>query len=95
MSVAHDHPSLAGHFPGNPVVPAVVILSTLFEAFARQQGGGVALEAFPRVKFLRPLRAGRGFEVRYQCSGEKVNFYGTQAGEPLLSGSMRVTPRDG
>ena len=31
--IAADHPSLAGHFPGNPIVPGVVILEEVVRAF--------------------------------------------------------------
>jgi 3-hydroxymyristoyl/3-hydroxydecanoyl-(acyl carrier protein) dehydratase len=53
--VANDHPALAGHFPGNPVVPGVVLLS-LAEAAARELvGASVRLARLPVVKFMRPL----------------------------------------
>jgi 3-hydroxymyristoyl/3-hydroxydecanoyl-(acyl carrier protein) dehydratase len=52
--IAADHPCLAGHFPGRPVVPAVLLLELVAEAL-QAQIGGIALRNLPSVKFLRPL----------------------------------------
>ena len=32
FSIAPDHPALEGHFPGQPIVPAVVILDAVLAA---------------------------------------------------------------
>lgn len=32
--VAHDHPALDGHFPGRPILPAVVVLGEVLAALA-------------------------------------------------------------
>jgi 3-hydroxymyristoyl/3-hydroxydecanoyl-(acyl carrier protein) dehydratase len=52
--IPDTHPTLAGHFPGNPVVPGVVILQQL-ETAVREFQGEVVITGFPRVKFSRLL----------------------------------------
>lgn len=66
--IAADHPSLAGHFPGNPIVPGVVILEEVMQAFETWQPGSRVIGA-PMVKFLAPLRPGQPFTSRFAESG--------------------------
>lgn len=75
--VADDDPCLDGHFPGEPIVPAVVILDAVI-AFASEHNGSEVV-AIERCKFLRPLRPGQlcSIEIgeaengmlRFECSG--------------------------
>jgi len=36
FSIPHNHPALSGHFPGNPVVPGVLILEAVLVAASQQ-----------------------------------------------------------
>ena len=38
MNVAPDHPAFAGHFPGRPVLPAVVLLSEILAEIEARTG---------------------------------------------------------
>lgn len=49
-----SHPALPGHFPGQPIVPGVVLLDRLADTVQREWG--MRLGTLPQVKFLRPLR---------------------------------------
>lgn len=51
FTVSADHPSLAGHFPGNPIVPGVVILDRALQAAGLQDVGELR-----QVKFHSPLK---------------------------------------
>lgn len=64
--IAPNHPCLAGHFPGNPVVPAVVLLEFAARALDEALGRRVRLVAVPAVKFLSPLLPGQPFTVELQ-----------------------------
>ncbi|MGY0557662.1 hypothetical protein [Lysobacter sp. A421] len=59
-----DHPSLPGHFPGNALVPGVVLLDRVLDAVELMQPGlelgGLRL---PQVKFLQPLLPGQPARV--------------------------------
>ena len=72
LVVPNNHPAIAGHFPGNPIVPGVVILSHVTNAI-RQQLPDIVLGALLSMRFHAPLRPGRPFNVRTDLRGEKQN----------------------
>ena len=61
--IHHDHPSLPGHFPGQPVVPGVVVLDRVQAAIETRVGEALGPCRFPQVKFVRPLLPGEEAEV--------------------------------
>ena len=63
--VSADHPMLAGHFPGHPIVPGAWLLAWVVAAATRRlaaEGESRSIAAVKRVKFLRPLAPDQAFE---------------------------------
>ena len=65
-TVPVDHPALAGHFPGTPVLPGVILLDTALHAIAAATGTVLDICEITSVKFLSP--AGPGDELVIQHS---------------------------
>ena len=57
LCIPVTHPSLPGHFLGQPVVPGVVILDAVQRAIEAASGELPALK-LPQVKFMQPLLPG-------------------------------------
>lgn len=87
ITIAQDHPAFAGHFPGQPVVPAVVLLAEALAAIELATGRAPHEWTVSGAKFLQPVgpgarltltheeaRGGRRFEI---CSGETIVASGT------------------
>lgn len=66
--IPHGHPALSGHFPGNPVVPGVVLLEHVVSLLEANFGLQPALH-LPQVKFLQPLLPGQDAAVELITRG--------------------------
>jgi 3-hydroxyacyl-[acyl-carrier-protein] dehydratase len=87
FTVDPTHPALAGHFPGDPIVPAVVLMRFVAQTLER---GGRTLSAVERMKFLRPVRPGEVIDVTVTSSpGERGGVEIAIDGMLVASGAWR------
>ncbi len=87
--IAPDHPALAGHFPGNPVIPGAVLLDELVEAVSGQLGWARGPLTVVAAKFLRPVRPGERLHLRLTPAGSEVIRFDCQVdGQSAISGRL-------
>ena len=58
ITIDANHPSLPGHFPGNPVVPGVVLLNYVFASLCAN-ASDISIAGIRRIKFLRQVLPGQ------------------------------------
>ncbi|MDO5609774.1 MAG: hypothetical protein Q4G62_03165 [Pseudomonadota bacterium] len=88
FTVAADHPSLPGHFPGQPVVPGVLLLDAVQSALAAQVGEIAAL-SLPQVKFLQPLLPDQAADIELtEAAPGRWRFRILRGDELIASGEM-------
>jgi 3-hydroxyacyl-[acyl-carrier-protein] dehydratase len=88
LCIPADHPSLAGHFPGNPVVPGVVLLDHVLAVAADWLGGLPAALALPQVKFLQPLLPEQPALIELQRDGQRLRFRVLRDATLIASGEI-------
>lgn len=72
LAIASDHPAYAGHFPGRPVLPGVVLLDhamLTIEAASGQQLAGLQL-----AKFHSPVSPGQQLWLEFRLDAAAVAF---------------------
>lgn len=69
ISIPHDHPSIAGHFPGHPVVPGVVLLDEVLNVVRAVSGGVRSVTGLPHVKLSSPVRPGEVVTIHIEMDG--------------------------
>ncbi len=77
VTVPADHPAFAGHFPGRPLLPGVVLLSLVLQALAQRPALQQRLGAQPRIdsaKFLAPVGPGTTLRLALREQGAGVAF---------------------
>ena len=85
-TVPATHPCLAGHFPGRPIVPAVVILESVMEAVRDLGRPPCKLRSLDSVKFLQPLLPGVAFDIVLQQNDCQLSFRCERDGQLLAQG---------
>lgn len=89
-----DFPGFAGHFPGYPVLPAVLQVLAAQVLVEELRGRPLRLAKLERAKFLRPVRPGE--PLRVDCRLRKGNWEARLEvqGEPAASFSMTLVEED-
>jgi 3-hydroxyacyl-[acyl-carrier-protein] dehydratase len=92
FAVAPDHPSLEGHFPGDPIVPGVVILDEVAGLLAHMRPE-CRIVAVTQVKFLSILRPDEICEIRFSPGKADSLKFECHAGERLIAtGALIMDP---
>ena len=89
LPVAADHPAYPGHFPGNPILPGVVILAEVLAAVAASGGRPASGWTLANAKFLSPATPGTALTLSHEESAGNVRF-AVRAGTRTIATGMLV-----
>ncbi|HSI28005.1 MAG TPA: hypothetical protein VK953_01910 [Methylophilus sp.] len=75
LNIPSDHPAFAGHFPGTPIVPGVVLLDEVLQVLGSDLRLTVTDWQISSVKFLSPLTPGESAIMVYeQMANGSIKF---------------------
>ncbi len=77
LEVPADHPAFAGHFPGRPLLPGVLLLAEALEAVHADPALAAVVGPTPQlsqVKFLAPVRPGARLTIDLELGARGVGF---------------------
>lgn len=90
FTVPADHPALPGHFPGQPIVPAVVILDELAAHLATMMPQA-HISRLISAKFMSPLLPGQVCQVIFTPrASDQLKFACSCEGRDVASGLLEI-----
>lgn len=87
-----QHPAFAGHFPGHPIVPGVVLLDLVHQAI--EQELGLAVTGLASAKFLLPLAPGDQPRLQSRRQGLAVHFTLSLGERKVAEGRFELAAED-
>ncbi|HZZ92063.1 MAG TPA: hypothetical protein VFE23_05835 [Usitatibacter sp.] len=89
FDVPPDHPSFEGHFPGEPVLPGVVLLAEALASIEAATGVGASGWTLESGKFHGAVTPGSTVEIRHEPHGNGGRrFEVREAGRLVASGVL-------
>lgn len=87
LLVPTQHPAFSGHFPGDPLLPGVVLLDEMLrsvEGLGRNGYWSIAT-----AKFLHPVRPGETLTLEHEpLTNGAIRFTIRGAGQPVATGTL-------
>jgi len=90
FAVPADHPSLPGHFPGNPIVPGVWLLDQVLRTAESWLGRAIHIRGVPQVKFVQPLRPEESARISLTLNAETLKFTVQKDSSLIAQGLMQL-----
>jgi len=89
--VPHTHPALPHHFPGDPIVPGVWLLSLVEDAARERFGAALRLRGVPDARFRRILRPGEAYRIELtRVARDRLEFVVESARARIADGTLIV-----
>ena len=87
LSIPADHPAFAGHFPGRPIVPAVVLLAEALAAIEGESSGVRGPLTLTNAKFLLPVGPDTPLTLSHRATANGWQFE-IRSGEQLVASGL-------
>jgi 3-hydroxyacyl-[acyl-carrier-protein] dehydratase len=98
FALAADHAIFAGHFPGRPIVPGVMLLEWAQAEIGRALGRTPHELRVREVKFFAPLEPGQLAQLRFDpppADATRCAFDVRRDAAVVARGMLEWNPRDG
>lgn len=92
FSIAPAHPAMAGHFPGSPIVPGVLLLDTVLTCAEVWLGHPVQPTGLPTVKFLTSLLPDEEAVVALRLTTANLTFTISRGELAIAQGVFSLSP---
>ncbi len=92
LNIPANHPAFAGHFPGTPIVPGVVLLDEVMHAIVVDTGLAATAWQISSVKFLSPLKPGEAVVIEHeQQTNGTIKFEVLEGARQVVTGSFTLS----